>query len=260
MMQLDSPAYADTLDAFAAALLAASADEVAAVAHLSSQPGFKVYRNTVMKAAIDALQANYPAVLGIVGEEWFRAAAAIYVRAVPPRDPRLMFYGDEFSDFLEQFPPAQEMPYLAPVARLDRLWTEAHVAADAAPISAASVAALPPEALGALCLCPHPAARWYASAEHPIFSIWQHNRSQPDQPMPDIAWQGQAALISRPHDAVLSRQLPAAGCAFLDACAHGANLSEAVAATLAQDPDVPLQTLMANLLEAGALVPAAMPA
>lgn len=248
--------YADSLDAFAQALMADAATDVAAVAHLSSQPGFKVYRNSVMKAAIDALQANYPAILGIVGEEWFRAAAAIYVRATPPNDPRLMFYGADFSHFLGQFPPAQDMPYLAAVARLDRLWTEAHLAANATPISAASVAAMLPEELGALCLRPHPATRWYGSDEHPIFSIWQHNRSQPDAAMAELDWQGQAALITRPHDAVRSCPLPLAGCAFLDACAQGGNLAEAVSAALTIDAQVPLQNLMATLLEAGALIAA----
>ena len=36
---------------------------------LYGQPAFAVYRNTVMKACIDALQANYPAVTRLVSEE-----------------------------------------------------------------------------------------------------------------------------------------------------------------------------------------------
>ena len=56
---------------------------------LIEQPGFSVYRNTVMKGCIDALQANYPTVLRMVGEEWFRAVAALHVRKRPPSDTRL---------------------------------------------------------------------------------------------------------------------------------------------------------------------------
>ena len=43
-----------------------------------------------MKGCIDALQANYPAVTRLVGEEWFRAAAAVYVRQAPPTNPMLL--------------------------------------------------------------------------------------------------------------------------------------------------------------------------
>ncbi|MGH8808915.1 MAG: DNA-binding domain-containing protein, partial [Noviherbaspirillum sp.] len=76
------------------------------IAALARQPGFAVYRNTVMKGCIDALQANYPSVTRLVGEEWFRAAAAIYVVEHGPRDARLLYYGEQFPDFLEGFDPA----------------------------------------------------------------------------------------------------------------------------------------------------------
>jgi hypothetical protein len=44
---------------------------------------FKVYRNTVLKGCVDALAANFPTVLRLVGEDWFRAAALIHVCAEP---------------------------------------------------------------------------------------------------------------------------------------------------------------------------------
>ncbi len=48
-------------DAFASALLADDPQAASeAVARLVRQPGFAVYRNTVMKACIDALQAELP--------------------------------------------------------------------------------------------------------------------------------------------------------------------------------------------------------
>ena len=97
---------------------------------LTAQPGFAVYRNTVMKGCIDALVANYPAVVRLVGDDWFRAAAAVFVRAHPPRHPMLVDYGRDFPSFLSAFEPAAELTYLPDVARLDRFWTEAHVAAD----------------------------------------------------------------------------------------------------------------------------------
>ena len=97
-------------DAFAQALFAPGAVTNPAVRQLAAQPAFAVYRNTVMKACIDALEANFPAVARLVGSEWFRAAAALHVAASPPRDGRLLNYGEGFADFLQGFEPATELP------------------------------------------------------------------------------------------------------------------------------------------------------
>jgi len=107
-------------DAFAYALLepetaAGRAPDIAALVH---QPGFAIYRNTVIKGCIDALQSNYPAVARLVGDEWFRAAASIYARANLPTHPALVQYGEGFEGFLSGFEPAAELPYLPGVARL----------------------------------------------------------------------------------------------------------------------------------------------
>ena len=79
---------------------------------LLAQPGFAVYRNTVTKGCIDALQANYPAVHALVGTDWLRAAAHAFVHQHPPSDGRLMGYGAGFAEFLEGFDPAADLPYL----------------------------------------------------------------------------------------------------------------------------------------------------
>ena len=84
-------------DAFAQALLAPDTVPAGEIATLTAQPAFAVYRNTVMKGCIDALQANYPAVTRLVGEEWFRAAAAVYVRESLPADATLLRYGANFA-------------------------------------------------------------------------------------------------------------------------------------------------------------------
>jgi len=238
-------------DAFAHALLAPHAEPAAETAALTAQPAFAVYRNTVMKGCIDALQANYPAVVRLVGEEWFRAAAAIYVREALPADPTLLRYGAAFADFLARFEPAADLPYLPGAARLDRLWTEAHAAADEEALDPAAVARLAPEALAGTVLHPHLAARWAWFADAPIYTIWTRNRVDrvPDS---DIDWRPEGALLVRPRDTVEWIALDAAGCAFLDACAAGGTLAEAARAALEVQGDANLARLMSNLLEAGA--------
>jgi Putative DNA-binding domain len=248
-----SGSLADFQDDFVQSLLATSDDMPPSLRTLTLQPGFAVYRNTVMKGCIDALQANFPVVLRLVGEEWFRAAAALHVRAQPPTDARLLQYGTCFPGFLRDFPPAAELPYLEGVAQLDRFWTEAHAALDADTLAPSVLAQMPPAQLGEWVLVPHPAARWAWYEDLPIYTLWQRNRDAPCmRDDGDVIWCGEGALITRPGGKVQWTSLDAAGCAFLDACHAGQTLALACGAALACDAHADLARLMASLLEAGA--------
>lgn len=242
-------------DEFMAALLADPGDAGPAPCHLSGQPGFAIYRNTVRKGCIDTLEANFPAVVRLVGRDWFRAAAAVHVQAALPDDVRLMHYGRGFPAFLAGFEPAAAMPYLPDVAALDRLWTQAHAAADAPVLQPASLAGLPPEALQALQLPPHPSARWQWFDTTPAYSIWSANRSGDAQALAalsDLVWQGEGALLLRPDQAVAWQALDAPGCDFLDACRRGHSLGHAATELLARHPGTDVSALFARLLQAGA--------
>lgn len=238
-------------DGFAQALIDPVNAGDADIAALVAQPAFAVYRNTVMKGCIDALQANHPAVTRLVGEEWFRAAAAIYVREALPRLPMLLEYGADFADFLSRFEPAAELPYLPGVARLDRCWTEAHVAADEPVLAAGDLDALASGNYFRTRLQPHAATRWMWFDEAPVYTIWSRNRA--DETFDgDIDWRGEGALLTRPYDAVQWTALGRAGCAFMDACAAGDSIADATQATLDLDPHADLAALISTLLQAGA--------
>jgi hypothetical protein len=251
------------LQAFDAALCAAQPRAAApSLAHLIAQPGFAIYRNTGLKACIDALQANFPAVVRLVGEEWFRAAAAVYARAQLPASPVLLIYGDGFAEFLAGFAPAADMPWLAEVARVDRLWSEAHVAADDTTLAAADLLRLAPEDLSRTGLRLHPATRWCCSREVPLHTLWSRNRD-PAWTGGDIAWHGEGVLLTRPHLAVERAAIDAAGAALLAACADGGSIAAAVAAaasaaavTVGDEVDVApvpdLSSIISCFLQAGA--------
>lgn len=238
-------------DAFCRALVHHDVATSPALAALAAQPGFAVYRNTTIKGCIDALQANFPAVARLTGEEWFRAAAREYVRDALPEEPSLLAYGASFPDFLASFPPAAELPYLADVARLDRAWTEAHVAADEPVLRADDLVGWAPDALGRSVLVPHAAARWHWSRELPAYSIWHANRAG-DGGMDDVAWQGEGALLTRREHAVESMGIGVAACRFLDACSEGRTIAQALAAALDADPEADLARLVTTLADAGA--------
>lgn len=204
----------------------------------AAQPAFAVYRNTALRACVDALAANYPAVLRLVGDAWFRAVAADYARAHPPHDERLLLYGEQFPGFVHAAAAAHELPYLGEVAQLDRCWSEAHVAADAPVLHAQALAAIlekAPDALARLELVPHPAARWRWCAHAPAFTIWSRNRAlQTSQVTPH--WQAEGALLTRPAGAVQWQAASLAACILLERCADGVVLPEALRAALVAQP------------------------
>ncbi|MSQ73488.1 MAG: DUF2063 domain-containing protein [Betaproteobacteria bacterium] len=239
-------------DAFAQALLDPDSDPASSIARLVRQPGFAVYRNTVMKGCIDALQANYPSVARLVGDEWFRAAAAIFVRGNPPSHPSLLDYGAGFAAFLAQFPPAAELPYLAGVATVDRFWSEAHGARDEPPLAASEVAHLDRDTLGRSVLRPHASARWHWFQDLPIAALWRRNRVPGAGLADEIEWCGEGILLVRPQSEVTHVELDIAACAFLDACDQGHPAAEAALAALRADAGADLSRLMSGLLEAGA--------
>jgi hypothetical protein len=101
---------------------------------------FGVHRNNVAVSLIDALAETFPVTRQLVGEEFFRAMARVYVAAEPPRTKVLSFYGEGLPGFIEHFAPAGSVPYLADVARLEFLRVRAFHACDADPLPAAALA------------------------------------------------------------------------------------------------------------------------
>ena len=138
---------------------------------------YNVYRNNVTVSLIEALAAIFPAVRRITGEEFFRAMARFHIRETPPTSPLLFEYGRDFPAFIARYEYAQDMPWLADVARIERAWLDAYHAADAEPLSPSALAAVPAERLGDLVFTPHPAARIVRSRFAAV-TIFAANRSE----------------------------------------------------------------------------------
>ena len=81
---------------------------------------YNVYRNNVTVSLIEALAAIYPAVQRITGNDFFRAMARFHIRETPPTSVLLLEYGRDFPAFIARYEYAQDMPWLADVARIER--------------------------------------------------------------------------------------------------------------------------------------------
>jgi len=228
-----------------------SGDAASSLSALTSQPGFKVYRNTVLKASVDALAANYPTIVRLVGDEWFRSAALIHACAEPPESVCLIEYGQGFAGFLDGFGPAADLPYLGDVARLDRCWTECHVAADEAALDSSMLAALSEVDLLRSALRPRASVRWRWAPSQPAFSIWQANRAQRAL-AGQLDWSGEGALLSRIDGQVAWQAASRGMCVFLDACAAGDDLQSATGQAVAAEPELDVAHLLGTLISAQA--------
>jgi len=206
-----------------------------------------VYRNTVAKGRIDALAANYPTIVQMVGEAWFAAAASAFINDRPGDSPILLGYGEGFADWLSRFPPARAMPYLAPCARLDRAWTEAHLAADT-PVLTVEAASRAGASLAGHAAGLHRSARlfWF---DWTVPDLWLAHRYPDSQDLSvALAWRAktQGLLIYRREQVVVARRLNREEWVFLDACRLGRPLGVALMA--AQSDPVQGPRLFARLL------------
>lgn len=213
---------------------------------------FSVYRNNVVASLIGALEAKYPAVAAIVGDEFFRATARLFIAAHPPRGPVMARFGGPFADFLAGFPPAAGLPYLPDVARLEALVLEAFHAADALPLAHDHLPAL---ASGAIALRRHPAA-FLLRSQWPVLTLWRMNTGRVELAAVED-WSGQEILVARPGLEVSAVLLPPGAAAFLETLEVG----PAAAAAAALDvPGADLSLILAALAQAGAFcAPEAQP-
>ena len=149
---------------------------------------------------------RYPVVRRLVGEEFFRAMTREYALNNLPKNRVLIGYGADYPEFLANFEPAKELPYLADVVRLESAHWEAYHAADAATADPAVLSALAPDGLARIRIEFHPAARLVCS-QFPVVAIWETNTHDEDVRAVDFS-RSDDALVTRPHLGVEVRRLP----------------------------------------------------
>lgn len=241
--------------AFARALLDADAavpESLAARDGSAPSRRFAVYRNNVYKSLIDVLASRYPVSVRIVGEEFFRAVARLFVEESPPASAVLLRYGGAFADFVAAFPPAASVPYLADVMRLEWAWHTAYHAQDAEPLQPAALAASCEAGAEHAILELHPSLQVVRSG-YPVITIWELAARESEKEPAKLPEDPEDALIARPALDVEVRRLPPGGAVFIQALADGAKLMDAATQALDDAPAFDLQANLAGLMTSGAI-------
>ena len=209
---------------------------------------FAVYRNNVVVSLIDALADTFPVTQALVGEEFFRAMARIFLQTNPVKTRVLTWLGASFADFIETFPPASSLAYLSDVARLEMLRVRAYHSADALPIELQTLgqALADPEALAGLKLRLHPSAHLLQS-QHAVWSLWAAHQDilSLETVKPELA---QTVLVFRRDLDVEVLDLTIAQAHFLMQLMAGEGLALAADAALEHDQFFDLGAFMANLI------------
>jgi len=219
-------------------------------AHGAPLPAWRVYANTGLLACHEALAANFPGLLALLGDHAFNGLAADYVRTFPAEDARLFLYGASLPAVLfERDGPDSQT---ALVATLDRCWTEAHAEADAPSLRLDWVGQQRPDAFSTLRLRPAPATRWVVHASMPVMPWWTSLRERAFAQQA-TATGAHAVLLTRPDDTVVVQDLSMAGFAFLQACEAGLILPLALQAAEDVAPGTDMHHLLTVLFGAGAL-------
>ena len=213
---------------------------------------FAVYRNNVQSSLINALADSHPVVLQLVGDEFFRAMARLYIQQFPPQGPLLNDYGNHFADFIEGFAPAANVPYLADVARLERLRVRAYHAADAQALSHEQIATVfsDPRPLGELHIQLHPSVGTLNST-YAVVALWAAHQDETLAKVDPL--HRQTALILRNGLEVEVFAVDIGSTMFIRSLQNDWPLEQAVAYALDAAPEFDLSQCLALLISHNAI-------
>lgn len=211
---------------------------------------FSVYRNNVAVSLSEALEVTFPVIRTLVGDEFFKAMAGVFLRQHSPTSPVLMFYGAQMPAFLDSFQPVEHLGYLPDVARVELALCRSYHATDTPPIDPQSLQEIATDELLASCLHLAPSVCLIRS-KWPVASIVQAH-STSDAPSPKM--QPEDVLVIRPEFDPEVIALPPGGGAFIETLQNHAPLGAALKTATIASGDFDLTEVFGLLLKGGAII------
>lgn len=210
---------------------------------------FSVYRNNVAVGLTEALETTFPVIRTLVGDEFFKAMAGVFLRQHAPTSPVLMYYGAEMPAFLQTFQPVAHLGYLPDIARIELALCRSYHAADTPPIDPKTLQSIAPDDLLRARLHLAPSLHLIRS-NWPAASLY-HANSSPNAPAPKM--QAEDVLITRPEFDPVVSCLPPGGGAFVERLLANDTLGDAVKAASIASGDFDLTASLGLLLVGGAI-------
>lgn len=216
---------------------------------LAPEARLRIYRRSCNEIQTAALRTSYPAVLALVGQDWFDQTARTYRRAHPSVSGNLQAFGSRLGDFLETLPACHTFPYLPDVARLEWLRQQTILAAESASITRERLAWALGNADAPLRITLHPSLHCLES-RHPILTIWNF-AMQPDPGRLDLGPDGESVMLWREDEEVAMVALRRADFECVETIVSGGSLQEGYERATAEDADFELGECLSGLFQHG---------
>ncbi|NEO16571.1 MULTISPECIES: DNA-binding domain-containing protein [unclassified Moorena] len=153
------------------------AQHIKAAKQLTPAEGLAIYRGSVLGNLSQTLMSIYPVCCCLVGEKFFDATAVRYIRRFPSLSMDLGDYGEHFADFLANFEPAKQLPYLPDVALLEWHWHRVFNGEEATRLDVQALSTVPQEKWGEL-IFHLPKNSVLIESAYPIHRIWEVNQPE----------------------------------------------------------------------------------
>ena len=176
----------ETLESLQNYVLEESADihaDIAVPPQGDVQGRLNVYRNAYYIRLTEMLEADFPNLQQLVGEEKFKKIAHDYIDAYPSSHFSVRYFGRNFSEFLSTYVRAE--PIYKELAAFEWALGIALDAANADVISMNDLQKIPPESWGEMQLITHPSAVIYLF-QYNVIEIWQALNAE--KPVPQVSY------------------------------------------------------------------------
>ena len=176
-----SPSLQNIQKSFAEALMDSSKNQLLSFINGDSDytkdKRLDIYRNNIFCSLTGALADLYPVIKSLVGEQFFNATAAEFIRERPPRCAAMVYFAEDFPEFLREFEHTRDMVYLADVARFELARHQAYHAEDTKPLKVEDLSVIPAEQLQQARFVFHPSVYLFDSP-YPVLRIWDANQDE----------------------------------------------------------------------------------
>ena len=191
----------------------------------SHQPRIWVYQNNVYSAAIEYLEHVFPALVGVVGNDYFKQLARIAIKKSPPQHGNIHEYGNIFNSIIEKRSELKKIPYLKDLVAYE--WA-LHCAYFANNHSDLIIGEIEQDELLTTAIQLKPSI-YRLDSQFPIYEI--RRQSLPDfsgKVEIDLNNSQDKILVYRQNYRVVSKLLDADEALFLDVLADSENLLKAI--------------------------------
>lgn len=206
-----------------------------------------IYRNSHFGGLTNALAETYPAIKLLVGEQFFGAMVWQYIKSQPSQHYDLNQYGQSLTGFIENFRPADGLPYLADVAHLEWAWHLAFYAADYQPVTEADLHQLALDEYEQFSFC-LPDSAQLLSSPYPVHEIWEVAQNDDDSSV-DLDKGGVKLLIWRDGDTRRIDPLTEVQWQLLTTTQSGISIGDLCVALIAAYPSIDLAHLLHSAIQ-----------